>query len=270
MVWEVAVPRGVEPLFLECDRAQVITCWAGIAVYTAMTLWFGAWLVLNLAQVGDWPWLLLPTVLLALFLADLMSGVVHWGTDTWFDEVMSERVISIAREHHLHPHHIVGYGVRDYIAYSAWPTMIMLGPIGMPISVLATPTPLLFHVMLVVFIMSACMYFGTYAHRLGHKKSDWAIVRLLQRCHFLIDVRHHNVHHRDNHDVHYCVINGWANFVCDRIGFWRGLEAIIHRVTGAVPRENDHVWFARYQPYSPRRGKYVIGPIGPDGKPLRQ
>lgn len=254
MGWEVAVPRGVEPLFLECDRAQVITCWAGIAVYTAMTLWFGAWLVLNLAHAGDWPWLLLPTALLALFLADLMS----------------ERVISIAREHHLHPHHIVGYGIRDYIAYSAWPTMIMLGPIGMPISLLASPSPVLFHVMTVVFIMSACMYFGTYAHRLGHKKSDWAIVRLLQRCHFLIDVRHHNVHHRDNHDVHYCVINGWANFVCDRIGFWRWLERVIHRLTGAVPRENDHVWFARYQPYSPRRGKYVIGPIGDDGKPLRQ
>ena len=258
--------RGVQPLFLECDRSQVITCWIGIAVYTAMNIWFGAWLVMTLDQTGSWPWLLVLTTLVALFVADVMSGVVHWATDTWFDEIMSERVISIAREHHLHPHHIVGYGVRDYIAYSAWPTMIMLGPIGMILTLLPTPSPVLFHVVWSMFIISTCMYFGTYAHRLGHKRSEWAIVRLMQRCHLLIDVRHHNVHHRDNHDVRYCVITGWANYVCDRIGFWRGLERVIHRLTGAVPRENDYVWFARYQPHSPRRGKYVIGPLGPDGK----
>jgi ubiquitin-conjugating enzyme E2 variant len=156
--------------------------------------------------------------------------------------------------------------VRDYIAYSAWPTMIMLGPIGMTVTLLATPSPALFHLVWALFLISACMYFGTYAHRLGHKRSDWAIVRLLQRMHLLIDVRHHNVHHRDNHDIRYCVINGWANHVCDRIGFWRGLERLIHRLTGAVPRENDYAWFARYQPYSPRRGKYVIGPPGPSGE----
>ena len=257
--------RGVQPLFLECDKAQVVTCWAGVAVYFAMVAWFGTWVVLHADAAGAWPWLI-PTTFLALFLADLISGVVHWGTDTWFDERLSERVVSIAREHHLHPHHIVGYGVRDYLAYSAWPSLIMLGPIGVPLSLLVTPSPVVFHLMWIVFVVSACMILGTYAHRLGHKRSDWAIVRFLQRIHFLIDVRHHNVHHRDNHDVQYCVINGWANVVCDRIGFWRWLERVVHRLTGAVPRENDYAWFARYQPYSPRRGKYVIGPPDADGR----
>jgi ubiquitin-conjugating enzyme E2 variant len=255
VIREVSVARGVRPLYLECDRLQAVTCWAGIVLYTALVAWFGVWLALHVADSGAWPLTLVATSFVALFLADLISGVVHWATDTWFDEVLSERVISIAREHHLHPHHIVGYGVRDYIAYSAWPTLLMLGPIGLPLSLWAAPSPVVFHAMWTVFVISACMYFGTYAHRLGHKQSDWAVVRLLQRWHFLIDVRHHNVHHRDNHDIRYCVVNGWANHVCDRIGFWRGLEWLIHRLTGAVPRKNDYEWFARYQPYSPRRGK---------------
>ena len=259
--------RTVKPLYLECDRSQIITCWVGIAIFTAMIVWYAAWLLPAFTMGGMALYLLPVTLAIAWFLADLVSGVVHWGTDTWFDEVLSERVISIAREHHLHPHHIVGYGFRDYVAYSTWPALLLLGPPGLIMTLLCGRSALVFHLMVVVEVIAVTMFFGTYAHRLGHRKSDWAIVRFLQRWHFLIDVRHHNVHHRDNHDIQYCVVNGWANIVCDRIGFWRWLERMIYRFTGAIPRDNDHLWFARYQPHSPRRGRYVIGPLGPDGRP---
>ncbi len=253
--------RTVTPLFLECDRAQVITSWAGIAVYTALVVWYGVWIGRH-PDIAASQALGLPiTIVVGLFLADLVSGFVHWATDTWFDEKNWTRIISIAREHHLHPHHIVGYGVRDYLAYSAWPTLLFIGPIGAVLTLALTPAVWVFHGVVIVFVISACMYFGTYAHRLGHRRSPWRIVRVLQRCHLLIDTRHHNVHHRDNHDIRYCVINGWANHVCDRIGFWRGMEHVVQRLTGAIPRQNDHEWFARYDPYSPRRGRFVIGPL---------
>ena len=43
------------------------------------------------------------------------------------------------------------------------------------------------------------------------------------------------------------VVNGWANHVCDRLGFWRGLEKLIEMTTGAVPRTHDHVCFALFE-----------------------
>lgn len=257
--------RTVIPLFLECDRSQVITSWIGVALFAALILWYGVWLCGQTALVAEQGFAISLTILVGLFLADLASGFVHWATDTWFDETKWTRVISIAREHHIHPHHIVGYGPRDYLAYSAWPTLLFLGPIGLILTCAVTPSAWVMHGVVILFIISVAMMFGTYAHRLGHRRSPWAVVRFLQRCHLLIDTRHHNVHHRDNHDIRYCVINGWANAVCDRIGFWRGVEWLIHRLTGAVPRRSDHDWWARYAPYSPRRGRFVIGPLESTG-----
>jgi ubiquitin-conjugating enzyme E2 variant len=261
------VTRPVRPLFLDCDRSQGVVAWIGIMAHALLIAWYGAWLVIHGPDAGPLAYRLPVVILGALFVADLVSGVVHWATDTWFDEVVYTRVISIAREHHIHPHHIVGYGFRDYVAYSSWPILISLAPVGLLLTLLPHPGAFVFDCIVVCLVVSICMFFGTHAHRLGHRRSRWRVVRLLQRCRFLITTRHHGVHHRDNHDVRYCVINGWANHVCDAIGVWRGLEWLVHRLTGAVPRRSDHEWFARYAPYSPRRGRFVIGP--PSTNPAR-
>ena len=46
--------------------------------------------------------------------------------------------------------------------------------------------------------------------------------------------------------MRYCVVNGWADAVCDRLGVWRGLERVISRMTGAVPRQDDEDWQRRW------------------------
>jgi len=185
--------------------------------------------------------------LLALFLADLFSGFVHWGTDTWFDEIWWARTILIAREHHLFPHHIVGYGFRDYVAFSSWPVAVTIGPLVLVLTFAVAPSSSIFDVVGICLTIATVMVFGTYAHRLGHQKTDAPAIALLQKAHLLMSPRHHSVHHRDNHDIRYCVINGWANHVCDAIGFWRILETLVRRTTGAVARSNDHVWFKRFE-----------------------
>jgi plasmanylethanolamine desaturase len=250
--------RNVVPLFLECDRFQTITCWAGIVAFVLLTFWNLVWLVSNRGDLGTVILALPAALLVGLFLADLFSGFVHWATDTWFDETGWTRIISIAREHHIHPHHIVGYGFRDYVAYSAWPALLVLGPVGLVLTLLAAPGSMTFLEVFTLFVVSICMIFGTYAHRLGHQNTRSPIVRLAQRCHLLISPRYHRVHHSDNHDIRYCVINGWANGVCDAIGFWRGMEWAVHHLTGAIPRKNDHEWFARHDPQAPRRGRFPI------------
>lgn len=237
--------RPVQPLYRACGTDSVIVCWVGIFANLLLVAWLGWWVVRNYAAI-DPGWLQLVAIsFLGVFFADWFSGFVHWGMDTWFDEDPLTRLVSIAREHHLYPHHILGYGVRDYVAFSSWPNLVFLGPFAVVLTLLPVSTAV-FDGVVVFLIVSAIMVFGTHAHRLGHRRSRSAVVRRLQRWHLLMSPSHHSRHHRAGHDTHYCVVTGWANIVCDYLGVWRFLERCTHRLLGAVPRRNDHEWFARY------------------------
>jgi Lipid desaturase domain len=200
--------KPVRPLYLMCDRVQVTTAWIGIALNVLLICWCAYWvatadetLIPNAIDMAT-------IILIGLFMADFLSGFVHWVTDTWFDEVLSDRVVSIAREHHLYPSHILGYGFRDYVAYSSWPTILALGPIELLLTLAFAPAVWLYPLVFLCLTV--------------------------------------NVHHGGNHDIRYCVINGWANFVFDHIGFWRGLERLVTILTGAHPRRNDQAWRTRF------------------------
>ena len=234
-------------LFLDSDRNSILVCWIGIVANAALIAWTGVWVVREFASYAPGPLYLGLITLVALFFADWFSGFVHWATDTWFDEVRLTSLISIAREHHLYPHHILAYRFRHYVAYSSWPTLVLVGPFALLLTLGLTRSTATFGAVLSCLIVSATMFFGTYAHRLGHRQSDNRLVRWMQRRRLLIDPRYHSLHHRGNHDTHYCVINGWANIVCDRIGFWRLAERLIEQISGAVARQNDHQWFERFR-----------------------
>jgi hypothetical protein len=94
--------------------------------------------------------------------------------------------------------------------------------------------------------VALCMLFGSHAHLLGHVHTHSRLIKLLRRLRLLISPAYHKVHHAGPHDVRYCVINGWANPFCDRMGLWRVLESLVFVVTGAVPRHNDREWWERF------------------------
>jgi plasmanylethanolamine desaturase len=228
-----------------------IFCWCGIAANVLLIVWCAIWVQYHHHHVDIGLGWLVVSLGVAIYLADFFSGFVHWLTDTWFNEFslsgVIERVVSIAREHHLYPYQIVGYGYRDYIAYSSWPNVAIIGPIALALTLLVDPAPAVFAAVIVCLVISGIMIFGTYAHRLGHRKSKWRIIKILQRYHLLITPRYHAMHHCGNHDIQYCVINGWANPLCDYVRLWRGLEWIIWRTTGARPRQNDNEWFDKFE-----------------------
>ena len=227
------------PLYLECSRSQALLAWCGAVANAVAIFVMGFWLVTCYGSVDPSVYGLIITIFLAIFISDLFSGFVHWAADSWFDGTSWTRVVSISREHHAFPHHIVGYPFRDYVAFSCWPTVLIIGPCGLVSAFAAPETAAVYYGVTICFIVSAVMFFGTYAHRLGHRRSCLRIVRLLQACHLLITTRHHGVHHRGDHDRRYCVINGWANYVCDNTGFWRGLECVVTQLTGSLPRSGE-------------------------------
>lgn len=74
------------------------------AIALAGLLWvFATWRETSPA----WPWVLL-AVLAGFYSADLVSGLLHWAFDTWFDEDISflRRMVLQVREHHVYPNRI--------------------------------------------------------------------------------------------------------------------------------------------------------------------
>jgi hypothetical protein len=195
------------------------------------------YLVCHFETAGlGWPGII-GSALAGYFLADFVSGVIHWSMDTWFDERTLGRAIAIAREHHTHPHHIHGYGFLDYASLGSTPSAIVFGflvLVTVPFAVSATTYAL----MIVWSVNSACMLFGTSFHNLAHRPARSPIMRLAQRLHLVCPPAHHWVHHR-RQTIHYCVVNGWANYLCDGFHVWRALERVIEAVTGMVPRADD-------------------------------
>lgn len=237
----------MRPLFLACDASQSFLAWLGIVANGLMIGATAVWLAFDYDVHGPTLIFLPIDLIVAIFIADLFSGLVHWGTDTWFDQKYIGRVIAIAREHHSHPAHIVGYGFRDYVGYSSWPTLVLIGPIILALMVAPVSTAIAFNGMTLCLVVAVVIFFGTYAHRLGHKRADWAFVRLLQDANLIMNPMHHRHHHRDNHDIRYCVITGWANPICDHFGIWRGLERLVTWTTRAVAREHDRQWMAQHK-----------------------
>jgi len=187
---------------------------------------------------------LLAAVLAGYVLADFLSGVVHWAMDTWFDERTLGRAIAIAREHHTHPHHIHGYGFLDYASLGSTPSVLFIGPVALA-TALCPPSAMTCALMTIWLVNALCLLFGTSFHNLAHRPARSAVMRLAQRLHLVCPPAHHWVHHR-NQTIHYCVVNGWANYLCDGLGVWRGLERVIGAVTGWVPRADDLEWQRHY------------------------
>jgi Lipid desaturase domain len=193
----------------------------------------------------SWPCIVIG-LLAGYFCADFASGLVHWAMDTWFSGAVLGRAVAIAREHHTHPRNILAYGFLEHAALGSAPSAVFIG-LSATITACHANSPTSYFFMIIWLVTSTCLLFGTSLHNLGHKRPRSALVRMAQTMHLIISPEHHLVHHRGGQIARYCVINGWANYPCDRLHVWRGLERLVRTLTGAVPRSDDHDWQRRYR-----------------------
>ena len=49
----------------------------------------------------------------------------------------------------------------------------------------------------------------------------------------------HAAHHAGEYDAHYCITTGWCNRPLESVGFFRRLEEVVTRLTGALPRNEQ-------------------------------
>ncbi len=231
------------------SRGDVVFHVIGTIQNAALTIWGLAW-VTSHWHAAHPPWYALAIAVLAgLFLADFLSGLLHWAFDTWFDQRMASiaRMVVVVREHHIYPQNIFRYRFRDECGPVSWASLFFTAPVyGVVTTGTSEPGVVAFASVVTCLVISVCMVLMLQCHKLGHRATRSKVLRALQWSHLLMSYRHHSQHHRGKRDVRYCLINGWADVVLDGIGFWRWVERGTEYVTGAVPRRNDRQWMRRY------------------------
>jgi Lipid desaturase domain len=245
--------RGTTLSVPEYTRSERVFHSIIIMLNSGLTVWGFIWAVCYWGNVNP-PWyVLITSIIIGYFLGDFFSGVLHWLFDTWFDENTSfaKRIVCIVREHHIYPQAIFKYTFKGEAGSASWASLVITLPVYIFVTIPDAPPTLLGYAAIVTcIVISLSVVFMYQFHKLGHKPCRSPVIRYLQAVHVILSPHHHREHHCDNHDRRYCIVNGWANYVIDSIGFWRWLERYIQSITGAVPRENDGAWMRRYNPRS--------------------
>ena len=173
-------------------------------------------------------------VLGGLFLADFITGVFHWLEDRYGkpDWPIIGGIIAANQEHHYRPR---AFLEGSFLQRNS--TVFILGAVFLA-GFWASGLLNLFTGSAVVFGVLA-----NEVHRMAHRspKENGRLITWVQRTGLMQGFRHHAQHHRAGKDSHYCVMTNYLNPALERTRFFRGVEAAIRLITGALPRRDESV-----------------------------
>jgi len=194
-----------------------------------------AWLGLRLApQAQTHAAAIVAALFLGFLTMDFLSGMFHWAGDTWGSvhwPVIGSTVIRTFREHHVDPEAITRHDVVEVNATSCmiaipWLAYGLWGGAG-------------------VFAQAFAMAIGAGAvltnqiHAWAHRPKNPRWIRALQKSGLILSPEGHAHHHQAPYTDHYCITTGWLNKPFARLRFFRMLERVVTKVTGAEPRAED-------------------------------
>jgi hypothetical protein len=170
-------------------------------------------------------------ILGAWFLADFLTGVVHWYEDRMLtDDSRFKFLREAAADNELH--HNYPYAL---CRVSFWENINTSAVITLPLSLILFLIDAPMILWLAVFFAT----FGNLIHRFAHERfvrvTKW--IREVQRMGLFLSFRHHASHHylrgetlmREDASKNYCAMTDWLNPILDGIKFWKLLEFILRR-----------------------------------------
>ena len=187
-------------------------------------------------------------VVVAVILADFLSGLAHWLEDSYFTPSTPLLGQTIAKNvlHHLQP---------AYFVSNAWYVTIRSSLVCAAL----VGAPLLAWGRLSWWVGLALVMavFSNQVHKWAHMPAACVpgSVQLLQRWGILQTVTHHAAHHMGRKDRRYCVVTNVLNPVLDASRFWRMSEAAIHVVSGCWPRPDVSQQPHNYRMHLPAGGR---------------
>jgi plasmanylethanolamine desaturase len=203
---------------------QTLMEWAAIVVASALWLFLAARLIAAGGVGGSLWWVTAAGAIAGYLAGDLMSGIVHWFCDTFFEEdtpLIGRVLILPFREHHRDPLAMTRHGFAEIAGNSC----LALAPLLALVAMLPAPGARSIWIGsysgLLVFTIVAVI--TNQLHKWAHAASVPAFVPRLQAASLILRPDRHAAHHRTQAEA-YCVATGWLNAPLDRVGFFPRLE----------------------------------------------
>jgi hypothetical protein len=198
--------------------------------------------VLQHVHLGN-SWLIAASFLLSMVLADLFSGLVHWGADSWGNletPLVGKTFIRSFREHHVDPFRITCHDLIETNGDNCLLTIVPLFLLTRAQIREENQTD----IFIVSFLIGLCIWVSltNQIHKWSHMRKPPGMVAFLQDWHIILSRKEHQIHHHTPFDRYYCITTGWLNPLLGAIGFWKRMENVITNLTGAVPRHDDAYW----------------------------
>jgi len=187
-------------------------------------------------------WILFTSWTLSMILADLFSGLVHWGADSWgnIDTPLVGTFIRSFREHHVDPYRMTCH---DIIETNGDNCLLTLVPLFL-LSRANISAEIQTDLFIVNFLVGLCVWVSltNQIHKWAHMRKPPAFIGMLQDWRIILSRKDHQVHHHTPFDRYYCITTGWLNPLLASIGFWKRMENSITAITGTQPRKDDAYW----------------------------
>lgn len=208
-------------------RLEQAALWLFALLLTVAAWQFAQRATFNLAVFAG----LLPALLVALAMADLVSGITHFLLDTRGNETTRfwGAFIRPFREHHLDPQEMTRHDfvhTNGHTAIALCPLLaLVLFSFRAPMSATAT-LQFTYFIALLVFLGLTNQF-----HKWAHALDAPRFVRWLQANGFVLSQAQHALHHRSYTD-HFCITTGWNNG-------WLAKTQLLQRMFPVVGTDND-------------------------------
>ena len=219
----------------ELKSTWSMRAWVGGAMFLMGATFFNG--VAHADGVVDYVNIGLGTVA-AYLLADLGTGIYHWGVDNYGDgntPVFGGQIAAF-QGHHQRPWTITE---REF-CNNVHKVFAPAAPVAGAMFLASCWNPGSWAAVSSTFLFLACMsqQFHAWSHM---KKSELpAIVHMAQEAGLLISRKDHGAHHKAPFDGNYCIVSGIWNPILDQNGdensFFRVMERFIYDVWSVEPR----------------------------------
>jgi len=168
-------------------------------------------------------------LLVCLWVADFITGVVHWAEDTYCEDgypIIGKLICEPNRLHHIDPNLMVRTGT--FISRNILQWVSALCAFGL--------LYLADYANIYTFMTLLFASFGNEVHRWNHMSKTGPVISFIKQSGYIQSQKQHSLHHKPPHETNYCILTSQVNPVLEAINFWRSIEFIIRVTTGLEPK----------------------------------